>query len=46
MMLDNEVVPAHIMGLESGNTTKGLRSNEDSLLEISHANDYHSIHAQ
>ena len=43
MMLDNEVVPAHIMGLESGNTTKGLRSNEDSLLEISHANDYHSI---
>ena len=43
MMLDNEVVPAHIMGLESGNTTKGLRSNEDSLLEIPHANDYHSI---
>ena len=43
MMLDNEVVPAHIMGLESGNTTKGLRSNEDTLLEISHANDYHSI---
>jgi len=43
MMLDNKVVPAHIMGLESGNTTKGLRSNEDSLLEIPHANDYHSI---
>jgi len=43
LMLDNEVVPAQIMGLESGNTTKGLRSNEDSLLEISHANDYHSI---
>ena len=43
MMLDNEVVPAHIMGLESGNTTKGLRSNEDSLLEISHASKYHSI---
>ena len=29
MMLDNEVVPAHIMGLESGNTTRGLRSNKD-----------------
>ena len=43
MMLDNEVVPAHIMGLESGNTTRGLRSNKDSLLEIFHANDYHSI---
>ena len=43
MMLDNEVVPAHIMGLESGNTTKGLRSNEDSLLEIPHASKYHSI---
>ena len=43
MMLDNEVVPAHIMGLESGNTTKGLRSNEDTHLEISHANKYHSI---
>ena len=43
MMLDNKVVPAHIMGLESGNTTKGLRSNEDSLLEISHANKYQSF---
>jgi glycyl-tRNA synthetase beta chain len=43
MMLDNEVVPAHIMGLESGNTTRGLRSNKDLLLEIFHANDYHSI---
>lgn len=43
IMLDNEVVPAHIMGLESGNTTKGLRSNDDTLLEISHANKYRSI---
>ena len=42
-MLDNEVVPAHIMGLESGNNTKGLRSNKDSLLEISHANKYQSF---
>ena len=43
MMLDDEVVPANIMGLVSGNNTKGLRSSDSSFLEIPHASDYQSF---
>ena len=43
MLLDDEVVPANIMGLVSGNTTKGLRSSDSSSLEIPHASEYQSF---
>jgi len=42
-LLDDEVVPANIMGLVSGNTTKGLRSSDSSSLEIPHASEYESF---
>jgi len=41
--LDDEVVPANIMGLVSGNTTKGLRFSDSSSLEIPHASKYQSF---
>ena len=43
MMLDDEVVPANIMGLVSGNTTKGLRFSDSSSFEIPHASEYQSF---
>ena len=43
MLLDDEVVPANIMGLVSGNRTKGLRSSDSSFLEIPHASEYQSF---
>jgi len=43
MMLDDEVVPANIMGLVSGNTTKGLRFSDSSFFEIPHASEYQSF---
>ena len=43
VMLDKEIVPAKIMGLESGRTTKGLRFQKDLTIELSHANKYESV---
>ena len=43
MLLDDAVVPAVIMGLESGNVTKGLRFTGEQFFEISHANQYQSL---
>ena len=43
MLLDDAVVPAVIMGLESGNATKGLRFTGEQFFEISHANQYQSL---
>ena len=43
MLLDDEVVPADIMGLVSGNTTKGLRSSDSSSFDIPHASEYQSF---
>jgi len=42
LMLDKNVVPAKIMGLESGRATRGLRFKESSI-DISHAKDYEQI---
>ena len=42
LLLDKNVVPAKIMGLESGRATRGLRFQESSL-ELSHAKDYEQI---
>ena len=42
LLLDKNVVPAKIMGLESGRSTRGLRFQESSL-ELSHAKDYEQI---
>ena len=42
LMLDKNVVPAKIMGLESGRATRGLRFQESSI-ELSHAKDYEQI---
>ena len=39
MLLDDEIVPANIMGLVSGKTTKGLRSSDSSSFEIPHASE-------
>ena len=43
VLLDKEIVPAKIMGLESGRVTKGLRFQKDLTIELSHANEYESI---
>ena len=43
MMLDKEIVPAKIMGLESGRITKGLRFQKNLTIELSHANQYESV---
>ena len=43
MLLDDAVVPAVIMGLESGNVTKGLRFTGEQFFEIYHANQYQSL---
>ncbi len=43
MMLDKEIVPAKIMGLESGRITKGLRFQKDLTIELSHAKEYESV---
>ena len=43
IMLDNEVVPATIMGLKSGNITKGLRSKDSSIFSLPHAKGYESF---
>ena len=43
MMLDSKIVSANIMGLESGNKSKGLRSKDNSELEFSNAKDYESF---
>ena len=42
LLLDKNVVPAKIMGLESGRATRGLRFQESSI-ELSHAKDYEQI---
>ena len=42
LMLDKNVVPAKIMGLESGRATRGLRFKESSI-DLSHAKDYEQI---
>ena len=43
MLLDEAVVTADIMGLESGNTTRGLRFTGEQFFKISHANQYQSL---
>jgi len=45
MLLDDDVVPANIMGLESGNTTRGMRFTGEQLFEVSHASQYQSLMA-
>ena len=45
ILLDDVVVPANIMGLDSGNTTRGLRFTGEQLFEVSHANQYRNIMA-
>ncbi|MDC9714875.1 MAG: glycine--tRNA ligase subunit beta [Gammaproteobacteria bacterium] len=40
MMLGSDVVKANIMGLDSGNTTRGLRFTGEQEFSISHAQDY------
>ena len=42
VMLDDEIVKANIMGLDSGRESKGLRFS-DSNLEFAHAKDYESM---
>ncbi len=42
MMLDSKIVPANIMGLVSGNQTRGLRFSKHSTLEIPSAKEYQS----
>ena len=46
MLLDDVVVPANIMGLDSGNTTRGLRFTGEQLFEVSHASQYQSLMAE
>ncbi len=43
MMNDKEIVPAKIMGLESGRITKGLRFQKNLTIELSHANQYELV---
>ena len=43
VLLDKEIVPAKIMGLESGRVTRGLRFQKDLTIELSHANEYESV---
>ncbi len=43
LMLDQDIIPATIMGIESGRTTKGLRFQENPTIEIQHANQYESV---
>ncbi|MDB9865316.1 glycine--tRNA ligase subunit beta [Candidatus Thioglobus sp.] len=43
LMLDNEIVQAKIMGLESGRVTRGLRFQKDLTIELSHASKYESV---
>ena len=43
VMLDKEIVPAQIMGLESGRVTRGLRFQKDLTIELSHASEYESV---
>ena len=43
MMLDKEIVPAKIMGLESGRITRGLRFQKNLTIELSHANEYELV---
>ena len=43
VMLDKEIVPAQIMGLESGRVTRGLRFQKDLTVELSHASEYESV---
>ncbi|MDG1344992.1 MAG: glycine--tRNA ligase subunit beta [Candidatus Thioglobus sp.] len=42
IMLDKDIVPAKIMGLESNRITKGLRF-QDSMIELAHAKDYEQV---
>ncbi len=43
MLLDDVVVPANIMGLDSGNVTRGLRFTGEQSFEITHASQYQSL---
>ncbi|ABL02452.1 glycyl-tRNA synthetase beta chain [Candidatus Ruthia magnifica str. Cm (Calyptogena magnifica)] len=43
MMLGSDVVPASIMGLASGNTTRGLRFTGERIFDITCAKDYQKI---
>jgi len=45
MLLDDTVVPAKIMGLDSGNITRGLRFTGERSFEIPHADQYQSLMA-
>jgi len=45
MLLDDVVVPANIMGLESSNITRGLRFTGEQLFKVSHANQYQRLMA-
>ena len=40
MMLDEKIIPTRIMGLSSGNKSRGLRFSNDSIIEISSAAKY------
>ena len=46
MLLDDAVVKANIMGLESGNTTRGLRFTGEQLFEIPSAGQYQNLMAE
>jgi len=46
MLLDDVVVPASIMGLDSGNTTRGLRFTGEQSFEITHASQYQGLMKQ
>ncbi len=43
MMLGSDIVPASIMGLTSGNTTRGLRFTGERTFNITYAKDYQKI---
>jgi len=43
MMLDDVVVPANIMGLESGNLTRGMRFTGAQSFAVPHANQYQKL---
>ena len=43
MMLDKEIIPANIFGLESGNITRGLRFQNDLLISLKHASEYELV---
>jgi len=43
MMLDNTVLPATILGLSAGNTTRGHRFHYNQSITLDHANDYAQV---